>query len=278
MFQCAIAQILGERNKAHVLLDKSFFNLKEKKPGHTPRQFELDIFKIDNPEPDKSDLNFFYQPSVVQRLSKLFVISSPKIYFEPSINYHPEVLNLKSPVFLRGYFQSYKYYLGRESFVKDLFRFPVEQLDGQNKEILQEIRKVITVSIHVRRGDYVDDKATRDFHGNCDVDYYLNALSLIASENDNLTLVLFSDDSKWVKEKFGYLPYLKIFIDHNNDAESWKDMFLMSCCNHNIIANSSFSWWAAWLNNNPEKIVVAPKKWFAKRSQIDLMPEQWIQI
>ena len=278
MFQYAIACILGEKNEVPVLLDKSFFDLKEKKPGHTPRRFELNIFEVVNPEPTKADLKTFFEPSLINKFRKFFGVSSPMMYFDPSLNFHPEVLNLKSPVFLRGYFQSYKYYQDHEIFVKDIFKFPVEQLDEKNKEILRKISNSTTVSIHVRRGDYVNDKATKEFHGNCDVNYYLNALRLIASENNNLSLVLFSDDSKWVKEKLSHLPYPKIFIDHNKDAESWKDMFLMSCCNHNIIANSSFSWWAAWLNENLGKTVIAPRQWFANRETKDLIPSEWIQI
>jgi hypothetical protein len=95
-------------------------------------------------------------------------------------------------------------------------------------------------------------------------------------------LFFFSDDNHWVKEQFEDLPYPKLFIDHNKDENSWKDMLLMSSCNHNIIANSSFSWWAAWLNTNPKKMVIAPKKWFAKSEEemptSDLIPNEWIRL
>ena len=93
-------------------------------------------------------------------------------------------------------------------------------------------------------------------------------------------MFFFSDDSDWVKRQFEDLPYSIIFIDHNKEENSWKDMLLMSSCRHAIIANSSFSWWAAWLNTHPEKIIIAPKHWF-KTKDLDtttLLPEEWIKI
>jgi hypothetical protein len=102
----------------------------------------------------------------------------------------------------------------------------------------------------------------------------------MASKNKDFTLVFFSDDSDWVKEQFNDLPYSKIIVDHNKEENSWKDMLLMSSCDHNIIANSSFSWWSAWLNINPEKVVIAPKQWFAdsKKNTTDLIPSEWIRL
>lgn len=100
------------------------------------------------------------------------------------------------------------------------------------------------------------------------------------SKSKEFKLVFFSDDSNWVKEQFKDLPYSKIFIDNNKNENSWKDMLLMSSCSHNVIANSSFSWWAAWLNENPEKVVIAPKKWFtdAEKNTTDLIPSEWIRL
>ena len=100
--------------------------------------------------------------------------------------------------------------------------------------------------------------------------------------NLEFSLFFFSDDSEWVKEQFKDLPYAKQFIDHNIGENSWKDMLLMSLCKYNIIANSSFSWWAAWLNANPEKMVIAPKKWFVQpeteMNTSDLIPSEWIRL
>ena len=158
---------------------------------------------------------------------------------------------LKLQFILKGYFQSYKYFVGFEDHIKKIFSFPIDKLDNVNKKILLTIKSSTTISVHIRRGDYINDKVTQQFHGNCGLEYYLESISLLASKNKDFILIFFSDDNDWVKEQFKGLAYSKIFINHNKNENSWKDMFLMSSCTHNIIANSSFSWWAAWLNENP---------------------------
>jgi len=112
------------------------------------------------------------------------------------------------------------------------------------------------------------------------VEYYLESIKLLAADYKEYKLVFFSDDSEWTKEQFRDLSYSKIFVDHNKNENSWKDMLLMSSCQHNIIANSSFSWWAAWLNQNPNKVIIAPKQWFATSDTDtkDLIPPEWIQL
>ena len=153
-------------------------------------------------------------------------------------------------------------------------------MDQVNCELLNTISILKTVAVHVRRGDYVEDAITANFHGSCSKEYYFEALELFMSDKVGYTFVFFSDDSEWVKTAFGTLDCSKIFVSHNKGENSWKDMLLMSACAHNIIANSSFSWWAAWLNPNPVKKIIAPKKWF---NQIDLdvqtlLPAEWIKL
>jgi len=280
MFQYAFASILAKKNNDCLLIDKSFFEEVEKKPGFTPREFDLPVFKKTNSEASSKVIFLFHHLSFFNKIKKKIGFNYPKIYNEPFFGFCKKALDLKSPVYINGYFQSYKYFIENERFIKNIFSFPIKELDLRNKNILSDIQKSNTISVHIRRGDYVNDKITQQFHGNCDLDYYLEAISLLASQYNTFTLLFFSDDSDWVKEQFEYLPYPKIFIDHNKNENSWKDMFLMSSCNHNIIANSSFSWWAAWLNENLDKTVIAPKKWFEAKD-LDtktLLPEEWIQL
>ena len=146
--------------------------------------------------------------------------------------------------------------------------------------MLIKIKSANSIAIHIRRGDYINDVITSQYHGSCSLDYYLEAIKLLTSENKDSTLVFFSDDSDWVKKELNDLPYSKIIVGHNKDENSWKDMLLMSSCHHNIIANSSFSWWAAWLNENPEKKVIAPKEWFKTKDldTLTLLPEEWKKL
>lgn len=280
MFQYAFASILGLKNKTKVVIEGSIFERVEKTPGFTPRKFELAIFDIHYEWNTEPDVFLFHHLSKINKLKKKLGFNYPKIYNEPSFGFQSDFLSIKAPVYLKGYFQSYKYLVGYENFVRQLFSFPIEALDDINRKLLIKIKNSNSIAIHIRRGDYVSDKMTAQYHGSCSLDYYLEAIKLVASKNKDFTLVFFSDDSDWAKEQFNDLPYSKIIVDHNKGEDSWKDMLLMSICNHNVIANSSFSWWAAWLNDNQSKIVVAPKKWFqAKEIDINsIIPQEWIII
>jgi hypothetical protein len=115
-------------------------------------------------------------------------------------------------------------------------------------------------------------------HGLCPISYYQNAINYISAQVEQPYFFIFSDDMGWAKENLKMdLPC--IYIDHNHGAESYNDMRLMSLCQHHIIANSSFSWWGAWLNASSNKIVIAPKKWFANNNNVkDLLPIDWITL
>lgn len=281
MFQYALASILAQNNNDSVLLDVSFFDQTEKRLGHTPRQFELAVFNNCYSFATKKQLLFFKQLSVFNKIKRDLGLNYPKMYKEPSFSFDEKVLNLKSAAYIRGFFQSYKYYAGHENLIRKLFTFSVA-LDGINEKLLANIKGTQSISVHIRRGDYVNDVTTQQYHGNCSLEYYAKAIALLTPKGSDFTLFFFSDDCDWVKEKFGDLPFAKQFVAHNIGENSWKDMLLMSSCHHNIIANSSFSWWAAWLNQNTEKVVVAPKKWFAtselQRNAKDLIPAKWIRL
>ena len=135
-----------------------------------------------------------------------------------------------------------------------------------------------SVSIHIRRGDYVADPTMYTSHGTCDIDYYNRCVESLTEKVKDTSFFVFSDDPQWSRDSLK-LQYPAIFVDHNDMEHGYEDMRLMSQCKHNIIANSSFSWWGAWLNNNENKIVLAPEKWFAKKTYIinDMIPVQWVK-
>lgn len=280
MFQYAFARILAKRNNAVLKLDISFFDASPNELNFTPRHFELGVFKNDYILATISEIKFFKQNSFYYRIKRKLGFYTSKTYVEPNFNFHQEALAVKPPFYIKGYFQSYKYYEDHMDFIKEIFTFPFESLDEINRALFYKIQSKNTISVHIRRGDYITDKKTQQFHGNCSLEYYSNAIALLASKTEEFTLVFFSDDIQWVKEKFETLPYSKIFIDNNTNMNSWIDMLLMSSCCHNIIANSSFSWWAAWLNKYPSKIIIAPKEWYtdSKINTIDLIPPQWVRL
>ena len=280
MFQYAFASILAQKKEVALKIDSQFFEISNKVEGITKRDFELSVFNNKYQEVSTKELRAFNKLSFLDKLKRKLGLNYSKKYNENSVLFQEDDYKLNTPVYLNGYFQSYKYYLGYENFVKDLFNFSVDSLDDQNKSLLVNINQGNTISIHVRRGDYVSVPSIKNVHGLCDFEYYMSAINLMTSQVVGATLIFFSDDSEWVKKTFTHLPHNKIISDYNKGVNSWKDMFLMSKCTHNIIANSSFSWWAAWLNLNPDKKVIAPKKWFTdtNRNTNDLIPLEWIQL
>jgi len=279
MFQYAIGRILAEKNGVDLLLDNSFFEDQEKKTGFTPRQFELDVFKPKHRWADKKTVKSFFTESQVRRLRKYLGLPYKKVYREEVCYFDVSILSLSIPVYLDGYFQSEKYFKGNEILIQKIFEFP--HLEGSySKEILQSIDITESVSVHFRRGDYIQDAVTGNFHGVCSLDYYKNAFRYINDELRRPHFFVFSDDIEWVEQQLSGWVTDITFVKGNTDSKNWIDMMLMSNCKHHIIANSSYSWWGAWLNQNPNKIVIAPKKWF-NDPLIDtknMVPESWIRI
>lgn len=265
MFQYAFSRVINAD-----ALDISWFEESKNNPAVTPRNYELDLFKCNpnilTPKQSKQLKN--------NKLLKIFGIKTGlKIIEEKPENiYNPQMLEYKSGLFV-GYFQCAQYY---DNIRKDLLADFIlkNEPNEKNSEILNLISSTNSVSLHVRRGDYVK---LQDFFGLCDLDYYKSAINFIADKVENPHFFLFSDDVDWVKENLKIdFPYT--IVDFNHGKDSVWDMMLMKNCKHNIIANSSFSWWGAWLNENPDKIVIAPKQWFADGTKTDIVPDNWQRI
>jgi len=171
-----------------------------------------------------------------------------------------------------GFWQTEKYFKNAERTIRKKFCFDIDRLNEKSNILLTQIKKQNSVSIHIRRGDYL--LLPYYFEGTCDLDYYKKAIDLIAEKYPDSHYYFFSDEMDWVIDNFSELD--ATFVDWNKKDDSWQDMFLMSRCKHNVIANSSFSWWGAWLNNNPSKTVIAPKKWFKDIKATDIIPSEWI--
>lgn len=196
---------------------------------------------------------------------------------EPHFHYWAGIKEVSGDAYLSGYWQSEKYFLDVAPVIKADFTFK-SPLVGCNANIAARIAKVNSVSLHVRRGDYVSNPKTNVNHGVCSLDYYRSAIRHVAERVEYPEFFIFSDDIGWVKDNLK-MDFPCQYVDHNHGEKSYNDMHLMSLCRHQIIANSSFSWWGAWLNSNPDKIVIAPKKWFANHSNTqDLVPKGWVGL
>ncbi len=177
--------------------------------------------------------------------------------------------------YLRGYFQTRVFAQGIEDILRREFIFCKTE-DGKLQKVVQNIKAKNAVAVHIRRGDYLN--ASEMFGGICTKDYYQAAMNVIKVKAEKPVFCFFSNDIEWVKDNFCEENAMYIEPQMFDDYQDWYDMYLMSECKHNIIANSSFSWWGAWLNNNKNQIVIAPKKWVNADSMEDICPENWIRI
>ena len=217
--------------------------------------------------------------SFVNSIKKTLGIKTLSYYFEKNFFFNSDVSKLKPPVYLEGYFQSEKYFISQNEAIRSLYNFEsVSNACFWSNEIKTDEN---SVAIHIRRGDYLSSTNIGK-HGLCNIDYYIAAIEKISGKYPDSVFYIFSDDLECARQEFKQLDNNLRFVVHDSVKPDYYDMYLMSMCKHNIIANSTYSWWSAWLNNNPDKIVIAPRKWFAdsvlQLQSADIIPEAWIKI
>ncbi len=191
--------------------------------------------------------------------------------------YDPRVVALPDGTCLSGYWQCERYFLKYRSKLLSELRLK-EPLGSDAQRFAEQIqREEYAVSLHFRRGDYVADEKTAKIHNVCSMDYYRRAIEQLAGYVPNFRLFVFSDDSEWVRQNVNLNMPMTVVSE---GTEGYEDIYLMSLCHHNIIANSSFSWWGAWLNEHPGKTVIAPTEWFSGSScgALDIVPDQWVRV
>lgn len=279
MFQYAAGRALALQRNQPLRLDLSSFEGYRLHHGFMLQNVFDCPTDIATEEEVRNTLGWQY-PSVVRRLiarRELAAFRSRGFVVEPHFHYWPEIKYVPHDCYLMGYWQSEKYFKEAASQIRKDFTFK-STLTGMNAELSGHIVNMDSVSLHVRRGDYVSNPKTNANHGVCSLDYYQSAIRYISEYVEAPNFFIFSDDINWAKENLR-VDFPCRYIDHNQGSESYNDMQLMSLCQHQIIANSSFSWWGAWLNINPDKIVIAPKNWFANETNIqDLFPQGWVVL
>ncbi|MRR37319.1 alpha-1,2-fucosyltransferase, partial [bacterium] len=194
---------------------------------------------------------------------------------ERSFRHDPTVLGLSNNVYLDGYWQSEKYFSDIADIISQEL-IPRDHLSGKATVMKAMIDESVSVSIHVRRGDYVSDEVTGMLHGTCSMDYYRECMGLIHEAFHDPVFFIFSDDPDWAEENLS-INGSRVLVTTGSPVE---DFWLMRCCRHHIIANSSFSWWSAWLGRSPEAVTLAPKQWFRDPSidTGDLLPSGWRRV
>lgn len=256
MFQYAF-YLYMKKNNDDVLFDISDFTIHKYHQG-----YELDrIFKIKADEVNRKAVRYLsvnQESKIIRAVHKLFglkVCRDSEVYEIKGV-FEVPFHKIKADVVMRGTWQNSRYIVPIDSEIRKIFCFP--ELDARNKDILNDFKKYTTVSLHVRRGDYLN---TSTYAGICTKDYYEKALAFFKNIRFEkpLKVIVFSDDIPWCRQEYASVNCE--FVDWNKGENSYRDMQLMSLCDHNIIANSSFSWWGAYLNNNKEKVVIMPKIW-----------------
>lgn len=192
--------------------------------------------------------------------------------------FDPEVFTLSDNVYLDGSWQNEKYFKDIEDIIRREFTVKASP-EGRNKELLDEMSGCESVALHVRRADFVDNAYTAGVHGVCGVDYYERAVRMLADRLAYPRFYVFSDDPGWAGENLK-LGHPTTVVDHNGADKNYEDLRLMSGCKHQIIANSTFSWWGAWLNQNQGKVVIAPGRWMLSNEYdaSDVVPRGWEKL
>lgn len=275
MFQYAIGRNLSKKAGADLILDTSFYENHSRNDKAIKRSLELDRYNI----------KYIVLKDIIKgqhRLRKLFVAKRTtkkilcwlfgiKLMIESGQEYDSRIESINAPCYISGYWQTEKYFKNIRKELVEEFSLK-NDLGNKAKFYLDQIqRSSNAVSLHVRRGDYISNPIYRK----CEMSYYINAMDIIQSKYSDVDIFIFSDDSNWVMQNMKFVG--KTHIVQN--TSSFEDIYLMSKCKHNVLANSSFSWWGAWLNTYDLRITVAPKLWFNNEfSSSDICPEEWIKI
>lgn len=207
-------------------------------------------------------------------LRKYFLLTH-KAFYGKNFIFQPEATS-QNHKFYYGTWQSEMYFKDISKEIIETFQFNKDLISTYTLSILEKMKNHVTVGLHVRRGDYLNKAFIDGFGKCCNLQYYQNAIQIITTQVKNPLFLIFSDDILWCKENIKVKQCL--YIDKNIGENSWQDMYLMSKCSHNIIANSTFSWWGAWLNTNKNKLVIAPKHWWSTIENDDVVPKDWIRI
>lgn len=270
MFQYAVARVLSARLGVGLALDLRRLHRR----GH--RSFDLAGFKL---APNCRTITAGKPPKPPGRLARLLrsAVFGGDYFHETSFAYNPRVFELSAPVILDGYFQSERYFLADAEVIRADFQPNAEHAKSLEYLARKALPDGLSISLHVRRGDYVESR-NQAFHGLVPLDYYDRALATLEERlGAEPTVCVFTDDISWAKTNLT-LPYGTRYVSELTSS-ALEDLILMSRCSHHITANSSFSWWGAWLNPSPDKIVVTPSLWFQPASGIDtrdLRPPGWL--
>lgn len=276
MFQYAAGRRLATKHKTVLKFDLSFLLDRTPRENFTYRDYDLDVFNIQENFANACELNNFapHDKSLIatikRKLKQNVIIKEPNLHF-----FYDILLSAPNNSYLEGYWQSEKYFFDIENVIRKEFTLRFD-FDSETKKIADKIKSSNAICLNVRRGDFVNN----NFHGACDLEFYFKSIEYISDKVSKPHFFIFSDDIDWcinnLKINFPYSIVTHLYAGKKFEYY----LKLMTLCKHYIIPNSTFGWWGAWLNQNPEKIVIAPIKWYKNISDSsnDLIPKDWIRL
>jgi hypothetical protein len=278
MFQYAFIYAQSQNRNTLFKLDTSGFET------YSLRNFTLNQYNLKNITASINEIEQlkFKHESTLERLTRKLQHKprplASSYYKEPSMKFDPNVFSQNGNIYFDGYWQSERYFDNYRDELLDQFTLK-SSIQEKTKKYLEIIFSCSSISLHIRRGDYVTNTKTNSIHGTCDISYYRKAISRVMMNIKQPNFFIFSDDLTWAKDNLS-INEPTTFVELDHEFSDCDEMFLMSQCKHNIIANSSFSWWGAWLNTNPKKIVIAPLYWFRDETlkSNDMIPASWIRL
>ena len=275
MFQYAFKKELNYLYPNYnIFLDTSYYDSRKIHQGYELKK----VFGIeDKIQKGLAEHDFLYKvQKKMANCAGTNLLTSKNIIMELKIGYYPKAMrNREEKTYYDGYWQSEKYFTNVSDSMRQEFEFS-PFTEEKNIDLLKILQSEECVSIHVRRGDYL---SASQYVQLSNTSYYQDALQVMQQHNSNLQFIILSDDVEWCARYLSCGPNA-IYVTWNKGEKSYRDMQIMSLCQHNIIANSSFSWWGAWLNKNPNKMVIAPKSFFKGVSAVEqkIVPDEWLTI
>lgn len=278
MFQYALYEAFLNR-RIDVRIDTSFYTCIEMKGHPEICRFPEVKYKTAELHTVSTIRGYGYNDNLIDKINHHIFQNRKKFFTEDmDAGFQAEIFKMKN-VYLNGFWQSECYFSDIDQIIRQKYIFPYD-ISGKNDNnlnmLLRKMYNSESVSLHVRRGDYLKKELVSIYGNICTLDYYKRAMEYMKSKLEKPVFFLFSDDIKWVKENV-FQPGM-IIVNEKSEWDGMTDMYLMSNCKHHIIANSSFSWWGAWLGNNLNKMVVAPTKWYNNYAQTDMICKEWIKL
>jgi hypothetical protein len=279
LFQYGLGRYLSSKLNTELVIEDSFY--RDTPQDVTPRRFELDQFATRYrfvSDAERSYLRRYTHRWL--RFAQKYVPMPGRYHYvrEPLDRVMLEVRELTGDIFLDGYWQSEQYFAGTESEIRQELT-PTFEFSDEDQRIRQQMTDTLSVSLHVRRGDYVTKASNLAWHGVCGLVYYARAVAITLERVATPHFFVFSDDMQWVKDNL-HINAPCTYVAHNDQSQAADDLMLMASCKHHVIANSSLSWWGAWLNPNQDKIVIRPKVWLQQLPHMNnsVCPPTWLAL